>query len=331
MKGPKFDNGLSIPRHTDLPPEVLEAMPYMTGAELKVTIAALAYAGMPLPFGELQRVTGLARGSVSSGVKDAIERGTLERVPVQGARGQATYAYGARYNALPRAQMPAKGIDSTGDAAKKGGLIFVPPALLKLSIVIESLKDIDQQYLTIGEGWSKIELDPPPVLSRRKLDAALKSAGVYPAVRRQLLERAAEDTAFGERLVWALVLYPLAQYLGLAEGGGWLVTAITGDWDLPALGEDLLERAQARAEQRAARDSLPEDVLRGLERIGYTSGFAEVAVAYAKDPRRVRGWLLWAADDAETDPEHAAGRFRQALRSGSQPPATAMQWVDFLE
>ncbi len=336
MKGPKLTDGLSIPRHVQLPPELVSIMPYMSKAEFRVIIAVLSYGGdTPLPFSELQRTTGLSRPSVSSGIKDAIERGTLERVPVATDGGQSSFAYSVRYNTLSPSQSPAGERTVLGENdANASGKVFLPPALLKLSFVVESLNLVKQQYLTTRAG-GKVFLplsgsgDEARQVSRRALDKALKSAGVYYSARQKILENAFRDTEYAERVVWALVLYPLALELGLANGAGWLVTAITSNWNFQEMAEDYLERLQARAAQRTARESLPADILQMLEKIGWASGFAEIATAFQEDPRRVRGLLLEAVE--ADDREHAAAHFRQALRSGAQPGATTLYRLTILE
>ena len=329
-KGPTFD-GIQVPRHVELPPEVVEAMPWMEKAELKVVIAVLAYPNTPLSMSILMELTRLSRQGVRNGVADALKRGLLERAPVAGKGGQTTYAYSIRYATSPSA-LPQN--------PQKGGLVSRPPAPIKLSIVIESLKDL-KQYLTSRDTGGLVSRLPvirlpvdendQPNVSRRSLDDALKSAGVYSRFRKRILDQAETDPAFAARLVLAIHLYPLAQELGIADGAGWLVEAISGDWNLEEMAEDYLERVRARAEQRNARESLPEDILQGLEKIGYTSGFTEVARAFQEDPRRVRGWLLWAEDEMERDPDHAAARFRQAIRSGQHPPESATLIADLFD
>ncbi len=336
MKGPKLTDGLSAPRHVQLPPELITLMPYMTKAEFRVIIAVLSHGGdTPLPFSELQRLTHLSRPSVAAGVKDALERGILERTPVATDRGQPSFAYSVRYSSAQTPSLFQGVLDEKG--ANATGKVFLPPAPLKLSIVLIKDLDLKQQYLTIAKRCKKSRHlfgdNPRPVeVSRGALDKALKAAGVYYASRRQILDAAFQDAEYAERVAWALLaVYPLAQELGIADGAGWLVEAISGDWNLEEMAEDYLERVRARAEQRNARESLPEDILQGLEKIGYTSGFTEVARAFQEDPRRVRGWLLWAEDEMERDPDHAAARFRQAIRSGQQPPESATLIADLFD
>ena len=104
MKGPTFDDGIQVPRHVELPPEVVEAMPWMEKAELKVVIAVLAYPNTPLPISVLMELTRLSRQGVRNGVSDALKRGLLERAPVAGKMGQTTYVYSIRYATSPSAK-----------------------------------------------------------------------------------------------------------------------------------------------------------------------------------------------------------------------------------
>ena len=101
MEGPKFPDGVSAPRHVEVPPEVIDALPWMTGEELKVTIVALMYLDVPLLVSEFIRISGLSEQDASDGLQDAVERGFLKHVVVKGQHGEATDAYGTNYNTSP--------------------------------------------------------------------------------------------------------------------------------------------------------------------------------------------------------------------------------------
>jgi len=64
---------------------------------------------------------------------------------------------------------------------------------------------------------------------------------------------------------------------------------------------------------------LPDDVLVGLDRLGWAGSHDEVSVAFQDDPDRVRGWLKYWLGRASIV-SNAAGAFCKAIRSGRYPP-----------
>jgi len=79
--GPVLD-GISIPDTVVLPPEVVMLLPWMSLAELKVVIAAVARlmqvgGAEPITLTEFQQMTGLDRKSVLVGIERAMKRGLL--------------------------------------------------------------------------------------------------------------------------------------------------------------------------------------------------------------------------------------------------------------
>lgn len=67
--------------YTKLPNHIVDAMPDMSKAELKVTIAIVRHTygyhknECKLTFSELEELTGMSRGGVAAGVKSVVERG----------------------------------------------------------------------------------------------------------------------------------------------------------------------------------------------------------------------------------------------------------------
>ncbi len=79
--GPVLD-GISIPDTVVLPPEVVMLLPWMSLAELKVVIAAVARlmqvgGAEPITLSEFETMTGLDRKSVLVGIERAMKRGLL--------------------------------------------------------------------------------------------------------------------------------------------------------------------------------------------------------------------------------------------------------------
>ena len=101
--GPVFP-GIRIPTGAYLPMEIIQAMPYMSLAEMRVVLAVVYHSlqfggGLSLTLSDFERLTGLARASVISGLNAAIERGFVIRYPVPGYRGSTEYLY--ELNAYP--------------------------------------------------------------------------------------------------------------------------------------------------------------------------------------------------------------------------------------
>ncbi|WP_322793580.1 hypothetical protein [Bellilinea sp.] len=79
--GPVLD-GITLPDTIILPPEIVPLLPWMSLAELKVVIAAIArlmqFGGAePITLTEFQQLTGLDRESVLVGIERAVKRGLL--------------------------------------------------------------------------------------------------------------------------------------------------------------------------------------------------------------------------------------------------------------
>ncbi len=79
--GPILD-GISIPDTVVLPPEVVMLLPWMSLAELKVVIAAVARlmqvgGAEPITLSEFEQLTGLSRPAVLDGIERAMKRGLL--------------------------------------------------------------------------------------------------------------------------------------------------------------------------------------------------------------------------------------------------------------
>jgi len=101
--GPVFP-GIRIPTGAYLPIEIIQAMPYMSLAEMRVVLAVVYHSlqfggGLSLTLSDFERSTGLARASVISGLNAAMERGFVVRYPVPGYRGSTEYLY--ELNAYP--------------------------------------------------------------------------------------------------------------------------------------------------------------------------------------------------------------------------------------
>jgi hypothetical protein len=102
--GPTIE-GVHIPQNVTLPPEVIQLLPYLGYAELKVTLTAIAKfmrigGAEPITLSEFEEMTGLSHQAVLDGIEAAMKRGIIDRYEVVGYRGHTSYVYEIRV-ALP--------------------------------------------------------------------------------------------------------------------------------------------------------------------------------------------------------------------------------------
>jgi len=117
----------------------------------------------------------------------------------------------------------------------------------------------------------------------------------------------------GQIHAW-LDIYDQAVEVGLADGAGFLVSALRHDWDIKTHEDRIAARRKERA-KRAAAARLPEELTDLLQQLAWADDLEEVAAAYRQDPERT---LAWARHTVHKGGK--AGKFRNALRSGLHPP-----------
>ena len=90
--------GLAAPNYTQLPNAILDALPTLTDAELRVALAICRQTfgwhkdRDRLSLSQLERLTGRGRPAVTAGIQGLLARGWLERRPTP-ARGGQSYTY----------------------------------------------------------------------------------------------------------------------------------------------------------------------------------------------------------------------------------------------
>ncbi|GIV67126.1 MAG: hypothetical protein KatS3mg047_1519 [Bellilinea sp.] len=306
--GPILD-GISIPDTVVLPPEVVMLLPWMSLAELKVVIAAVARlmqvgGAEPITLTEFQELTGLSRTAVLDGIERAIKRGLLMRFEMTGYRGHTMHVY----------ELKPRFIGSN----------FLPITPLKAKQskvnVVESDSELTTTNLTLLNlsERAKILQKTPENEAKSMLFVRLHRVGIYAKTARFLV-----DNFPPERIEKCLALYPMAVKAGRADGPGWLVKAVSDSrWDLDIEQADLEERIEAKAhrekvEVKPAKPQLPKSVLEDLRKIGWSGGTGELLSYYRSERKAFKAWLDWAKSQPV---EHAAARFLTGLRSGTLPP-----------
>ena len=306
--GPTID-GIVIPETVILPPEVLRLMPWMTLAELKVTIAAVARlmqvgGAEPITLSEFEQLTGMDRKSVLAGIERAMTRGILARFEVTGYQGHVAHVYEMRVFI---------------------GGNFPPMTPLKDKLSQDDVNDSDSSKTSLNLTGESAKKSQSVSESQRKSDLLyrLRKIGIFPKTAAQLVAKNDLD-----RIERFLALYPIALRTKRADGPGWLVTAVINlDWDPDLEQADLEARLigmQPKAEENQpiaveAPRVLPAAVLKALRDIGWNGSTAEILESYTQNKRRVMGWLKWAATQPQ---EYQAARFFNGLRSGLPAPAT---------
>lgn len=295
--------GIALPETIILPPEVIQLLPWMGLAELKVTVAAIARmmqvgGAEPITLSEFETLTGLSRPSVLEGIERAMQRGVLTRYEVSGYQGHKSYVYELRIsigkNSLPMLPIKAK---------------------LSQAVVVDIDISDSTTNLSLATGDNENDENDAEIQQKKAIFERLRKFGVYAKTARKLLQE--HDI---ERIERFLALYPLAQRLGRAEGPGWLVKAIIDtSWDPDIEQADLESRlaCQEQAKQENQLQVLPKRISHQLQEIGWVGDTQELLDALRKDKRRVNAWLKWAVSQP---PEHRVARFLSGLRSGLLPP-----------
>lgn len=350
--GPVFP-GIRIPTGAYLPMEIIQAMPYMSLAEMRVVLAVVYHSlqfggGLPLTLSDFERLTGLARASVISGLNAAIERGFVVRYPVPGYRGSTEYLY--ELNAYPEISGSkfeplniGGDLDNSDKTPSSSGSKIEPLGDIKLSSTAVNLINnlTAASYYLINGGETKNLNRLGKNLNR------LRGCGVYLTVAHQLVREHPP-----ERIEAFLSLYPLAVRV-YGVGPGWLVSVIKGEQqpeeilaDLQAVLQDA-EGAETASKtglspekehdnglpqqsdvspanfageksftEKLRKNDLPPEIETELKSLGWRGSLAEVEKAWREDPERVRQWLWYAGKQGMS-----GALLRTVLRSaGEYPP-----------
>lgn len=315
--GPVLD-GITLPDTVVLPPEIVSLLPWMSLAELKVVIAAVARlmqvgGAEPITLSEFEQITGLDRKSVLTGIERALKRGLLIRFEMTGYRGHTMHVYELKPRFIGGIFPPI-----TPVKVKQSKDVVNDSESTTTNLTLLNLSASENFLQKTGENQAK-----------NGLFLQLRKIGIYAKTAKYLL-----DNFPAERIERCLLLYPLARRVGRADSPGWLVKAISDlDWDLESEQADLEERFAAMHQPQAAQDEkqqrqtetqpkLPKAVQEDLRKIGWNGSTAELVEYYRSERKVFKAWLDW----AKRQPlEYAAARFLTGLRSGIMPPVDKAQ------
>lgn len=220
--------GVHLPQNVTLPPEVIQLLPFMGYAELKITLAAIAKfmrigGAEPITLSEFEEMTGLSHQAVLDGLAAAMQRGIIDRYEVVGYRGHTSYVYEIRI------ALAEKSIGLAGRPIE-------PIVKLVKSQSINSNKELTDS----SDSPDLTDSIPSQVEETEQIRKQLREAGVYPGSIRYLLSHHSL-----EHIRAYLEIYPEARRLGMAESSGWLVNAIKGSWSMEQIQEELAARKEA--------------------------------------------------------------------------------------
>lgn len=220
--------GVHLPQNVTLPPEVIQLLPFLGYAELKVTLAAIAKfmrigGAEPITLSEFEEMTGLSHQAVQDGITAAMQRGIIDRYEVVGYRGHTSFVYEIRV------ALPENGI----------GLVSRPIKPVVKLVKSQSLTS-NKELTDSSDSPNLTDSTPKPAEEAESIRKQLREAGVYPGSIRFLLSHYCL-----EQIQAYLALYPDARRLGMAESSGWLVNAIKGSWSIEQIQEELTARKEA--------------------------------------------------------------------------------------
>jgi len=228
-------SGFTFPEGAWLPPELIYLLPYLKGGQLKCTIAAIYHymqvgGSESLSLSDFQRLTGMARSSVSATIQELTEGRiqTIERqacgntylyIPKLKLFATATAENGAIFvlpgNANGRKILPPGTPDSTKiePPTAENGAIFVPPG--------EGKGEESDKLINLTDSTDSLN-------SLVGLLNDLRAAGIYLKTAQELMERHSE-----EKIRQHMLYYQYALRMNIAQGPGYLVTSIKENWGPP--------------------------------------------------------------------------------------------------
>jgi hypothetical protein len=294
--GPTVD-GIQLPEHITLPPEIITLLPWMKLAELKCTLAAIAKFmrvgdSEAMTTSEFEQMTGLARASVVDGLKHAIRRGILQRHEITGYRGHVSYVYSMRVFI--------------------GSKIEPIERVVKESLVYESSSTLLTERTTNTK-------DSDSGNDREKIAAQLAELGVK--------QRPISEIGTHPEISRYIAAYRDALDCGIARSAGWLVQAVKQEWDLDRIEADIASHRDDKPEG-SSYPGLPEKIRVMIQLVGWANDLSFVQEHYASNPDLVEAWLYRILVD---NPDRPVLEFRGGLKSGLFPKPVAEELLPAID
>ena len=181
--------------------------------------------------------------------------------------------------------------------------ILVPMSEMRLRFSLENIPQLTPYW---QEGTAAADADPETI---ETLQYQLTALHLLPETVEELTQK------YPAELIntW-LDIYAEALEVGLADGSGFLVSALRRDWDIEATKSRIASRRKKIAKQAPA-NSLPDDLMDLLQKLGWDDDLTEIYQYYEEDPDRTLSWAKYTVNEGK-----GAGKFRKSIRSGLQPP-----------
>jgi hypothetical protein len=183
-----------------------------------------------------------------------------------------------------------------------GVLVQMPEMQVRFSV--EAIAQMKPYWLGTAAAYD--EEDPETI---QTLQYQLKALHIQPETVEELVQQHPAALI----LEW-ITLYKQAVAVGLADGSGYLVSALRRNWDMEAA-RQRIETRRKKIRQQAASQSLPDELKEYLQKMGWEDDLGEMIQAYQDNPDRTLGWAKYTVKEG-----WGAGKFRKSLRSGLMAP-----------
>jgi hypothetical protein len=182
--------------------------------------------------------------------------------------------------------------------------ILAPMSEMRLRFSIENIPQLVPYWRV---GTAAADGDDPDAIENLRYQ--LKSLHIQSEMVDELVQK------YPAELITAwLAVYADAVEVGLADGSGYLVSALRREWDMEAAKARIESRRKKVAKQTSAI-SLPDELTTLLQKLGWEDDLSEIYEYYEADPDRTLAWAIHTQKEG-----WGAGKFRKSLRSGLQPP-----------
>lgn len=171
----------------------------------------------------------------------------------------------------------------------------------RIRIADENIKPMEPYW-----SQSKVKNDPE---TERAVQFQLESLMIQAETAQELVQNHPAEVV----REW-IEIYQNAVDVGLAQDCGWLISALKRGWDKNNVLGRIEKRRQNQAIQSSA-DALPDELRELLEKMKWADVLDEVVEAYQENPDRVLAWAKYTSKEG-----WGAGKFRNELRSGLNPP-----------
>ena len=183
-----------------------------------------------------------------------------------------------------------------------GVLVQLPEMQVRFSV--EDIAQMKPYWIDTGAAYDKE--DPETI---QTLQYQLKALHIQPEMIEELIHKHPAALI----LEW-MDIYEQALEVGLADGSGYLVSALRRNWDMDSA-RQRIETCRKKITKKSAIQFLPDELKEALQKLGWEDDLAEIYEYYEADPDRTLQWAKHTVKEG-----WGAGKFRKSLCSGLMPP-----------